>query len=345
MKRLFLILGMLGMCMYSTAQIKVDSEGKVDISNTLSVEVPGTSGLFGAPATCGVDLYTNYNSFGTPNDRYFLRGSEYYKYTTIGQQPFSGVTFYVRSDGQIFSKWGALQMSDGDTKENVETVVSAMDVISSLRGVKFNYKKEEGADANSSRSAVNQDSVLYSYGADNLDIARQMRAEEDRQRIGLIAQEVETVLPEVVRTLPDGHKGIMYSDLVGILVEGLKDLSTQVETLQQEIAELKGTDKKDNRKAAPNENKQKVEAYLYQNTPNPFNQTTEIAYRLSDACTDASLCIYNLNGQQLKSYQLPTNAHSDKITVSASELTPGMYIYALLIDGQMIDSKRMVLTD
>lgn len=66
--------------------------------------------------------------------------------------------------------------------------------------------------------------LMEAYGTETVEIARQMQLEESRKRIGLIAQEVESVLTDVVRTLPDGHKGILYSDLIGILVEGLKEV-------------------------------------------------------------------------------------------------------------------------
>ena len=87
------------------------------------------------------------------------------------------------------------------------------------------------------------------------------------------------------------------------------------------------------------------EAILYQNNPNPFNRETTIAYRLPSDIQSASICIYNLNGQQLRKYELDAAVISNSVTVDASALTAGMYIYALVIDGQMVASKRMVLTE
>ncbi len=45
----------------------------------------------------------------------------------------------------------------------------------------------------------------------------------ERKRIGLIAQEVELIIPEVVRTGDDGSNGIHYQNLVGLLIEAIKD--------------------------------------------------------------------------------------------------------------------------
>jgi len=59
------------------------------------------------------------------------------------------------------------------------------------------------------------------------------RGEKD---VGLIAQEVEGVLPEAVREFQDGHregyKSVSYDKLVPLLVEAIKDLRSQVNQLQ-----------------------------------------------------------------------------------------------------------------
>ncbi len=53
------------------------------------------------------------------------------------------------------------------------------------------------------------------------------------KKIGLIAQEVEKILPEVVATdnTPDGYKSISYGNIVGLLVEAIKELSAKVDYL------------------------------------------------------------------------------------------------------------------
>ena len=193
-----------------------------------------------------------------------------------------------------------------------------------------------------------------------------MDNESQRKRIGLIAQDVERVYPEVVRTLSDGSKGIFYSDLVPVLIEGIKELEDSVETmarqfgafqahidsLQKQLVALQASVYSNNGDNRQNTNQQGLgnnpnlkngSAKLYQNSPNPFNQETEIAYRLNADAQEAAISIYDLNGAQLKRYSLPKGNVTGKLQISAYELSPGMYIYALIIDGAMIDSKRMVL--
>ena len=82
---------------------------------------------------------------------------------------------------------------------------------------------------------------------------------------------------------------------------------------------------------------------LYQNTPNPFNQTTKISYELPVDTKEAALYIYNMQGLQIEEYQIFTFG-SGAITISGGHLDAGMYLYSLVADGQLIDTKQMILT-
>lgn len=80
---------------------------------------------------------------------------------------------------------------------------------------------------------------------------------------------------------------------------------------------------------------------LYQNTPNPFSQNTVIAYKIVSTATKASTQIFDMTGKTIKKIEvLPS---STQITLEANGLTPGMYMYALVVDGKLVDTKRMIL--
>ena len=60
-----------------------------------------------------------------------------------------------------------------------------------------------------------------------------------RKSAGVIAQDVEKVYPELVDENPEtGMKSIEYSNLIGVLVEAVKELTTKVETLETKVAAL-----------------------------------------------------------------------------------------------------------
>jgi hypothetical protein len=62
---------------------------------------------------------------------------------------------------------------------------------------------------------------------------------DTRRYAGVIAQEIEKVLPEVVHENTDGFKSVAYGNLVSLLIEGIKELSGEIENLKEEIINLK----------------------------------------------------------------------------------------------------------
>jgi hypothetical protein len=84
-------------------------------------------------------------------------------------------------------------------------------------------------------------------------------------------------------------------------------------------------------------------AFLYQNTPNPFNTTTEIKYFLPEGSTNAYIYVFNLQGNLLLTYNLNDNGFGS-VEINGSSLNAGMYVYSLVINGQEAETKRMILT-
>ena len=297
---------------------------------------PGDEG--GTHAGIRSDVYEN-------TDRPF---AAYVVATTPDSYRTSMQVFSVDGNGLVYGLSGFTQASDGRLKQDVKEIVSGMDRISALRGVSFRYKPGEEQPV----SAVANENGHAGYASS--DIKRQIEAENARERIGFIAQEVESVVPEVVRTLPDGTKTVMYTDLIPLLVEGMKEMQATIERQEERIAELEESLSGDNvpEKVVPKNARDSEdseiesstgEAAIYQNVPNPFSQTTEIIYRLSTKARTASISICDLTDKQLKYYTLQPDMPTGKIVIPASDLTAGMYLYALVIDGTLVDSKRMIV--
>jgi trimeric autotransporter adhesin len=82
---------------------------------------------------------------------------------------------------------------------------------------------------------------------------------------------------------------------------------------------------------------------LEQNFPNPFNENTVIKYYLPHGTRTANIVVSDLNGVQLKSFDLNGSKGAGQIMISGGAFAAGTYIYTLTVDGKRIDSKRMVL--
>lgn len=85
-----------------------------------------------------------------------------------------------------------------------------------------------------------------------------------------------------------------------------------------------------------------TDVVLYQNTPNPFSNETEIKYSVPESAGNAAINVYSLNGNLLFTKQI-TQLGNGSVTINGNELEAGTYIYTLSVNGVEIDSKQMIL--
>jgi trimeric autotransporter adhesin len=85
------------------------------------------------------------------------------------------------------------------------------------------------------------------------------------------------------------------------------------------------------------------EAKLYQNAPNPFSKTTTIRYSLPTSVKRAAISITTMEGIKVKTFEL-NSKNGEALNINGGELNAGTYIYTLVIDDVMVDSKKMILT-
>jgi len=86
-----------------------------------------------------------------------------------------------------------------------------------------------------------------------------------------------------------------------------------------------------------------IGSLLEQNHPNPFSQSTTIRYQVPSEAHQVGLLITNLQGVEVQRFdQLPAGA--GEVQVTAGGLTPGTYVYTLIVDGLPIASQKMILT-
>jgi hypothetical protein len=127
-------------------------------------------------------------------------------------------------------------------------------------------------------------------------------------------------------------------------VELVPLLIRSIQELKQELDAVKG-DSKAMTRSVNNESIDFSAAatgnVLYQNTPNPFKEQTTIRFSLADDVQDASICIFDMTGKMLK--KLPISSGMDSVSVGGYELGEGMFLYSLIVNGQVIDTKRMVI--
>lgn len=81
-----------------------------------------------------------------------------------------------------------------------------------------------------------------------------------------------------------------------------------------------------------------------QNEPNPFSHETTVRYTIPERVAEAYICVYDLSGKQIK--KLPIHQKgSSFMTITSEQLAAGIYIYPIVADGKIVDSKRMVVAE
>jgi len=163
------------------------------------------------------------------------------------------------------------------------------------------------------------------------------------QEIGFIAQEVEEILPELIYTGGEGEKLLNYLGIIPVLTDAVKTLTQEINQLKEEMASTSSFRSASSATGIESADPLIAQCKLYQNQPNPFGENTLIRFFIPEGIRNAQLCIYDLQGKQIKQIQITQQGEGSQ-TISSSELAAGMYLYSLIADGKEVDTKRMVLT-
>ena len=114
----------------------------------------------------------------------------------------SGTTGEIRATNNITAYYS----SDRRLKENISNIPNALDKVNQLNGVTFDWTE----------------AYMKQHGGEDGYFVK-------KNDTGLIAQDVEQVLPEIVRSNKDGYLGVQYDKVVGLLVEAIKELKQEIE--------------------------------------------------------------------------------------------------------------------
>jgi len=226
--------------------------------------------------------------------------------------------------------------SDRRLKKNIATFSEGLDVLQKVKPVWFEYNGEAGMPTG-------------------------------KKYVGIIAQEMQKIAPYTVGeftyqdTTGKQEKYLDYdaNALTYILVNSAKQQQEMIEKIQQ-AAEQKNTQitELQQENAALMQRLQLLEvavnqlsgeplkatgaAQLYQNAPNPTEGTTLIGYFLPQEATSAQLKVYSMAGLEVQSIDLKERGKG-QVSLSVGRLAAGQYIYHLLVDGQSVASKKLLL--
>ena len=308
-------------------QIKMHPDGQISFqsTNTIGGVQIDTSGK-----TCFGPVITNNYSKITWAKCYTTRAKVWdIKLENLQVMPFE--PFYVLSNGSVYGCNFYTLPTGGITtpSRGSQPITNATELLSCIGGYYYDNTEFVGFEPDYENNPEVAPEAIEGL----------MKDLEVERVLGLNANEIEAVLPEAVRHDPQGAVCINYQALIPVLIEGFKEQQHTIESLQNQIAELKseyrGTFGIGEQELSGN--------VLYQNVPNPTNSSTSIDCYLDSHVSKAVIAVYDLNGLQLKEYPV-YHKGKNTITIEANEFKPGIYMYSLLVEGKLIDTKRMVVT-
>ncbi|HEX8515912.1 MAG TPA: tail fiber domain-containing protein [Bacteroidia bacterium] len=335
-------------------------------NNRLNSGVFGTSS--GASQNCGglFEAITAFSSGSANNNNYGIMAyaanaqNNYAVYATVagsgapGPGTPSGPNYAGFFNGDVYIS-GTYGPSDASLKDSIQSISNALEIIQQLNPKTFEFRHT-------------------SFPSMNLPKGLQY---------GLIAQEVETVLPALVTnniqpavydtlgavvTPEVSFKGLEYQQLIPILLKGMKEQQSKIDSLDQvnntqdsintalqnqltAISEMITSCCNTNHSMLQNnpgsviglevELKDGQSIVLEQNVPNPFAEQTTISYFLPENTSKAQILFYNSQGKLIQSTELIQKGRG-QLNVFASDLTNGIYTYTLVVDGKIIGTKKMV---
>lgn len=264
-------------------------------------------------------------------------------------------------EGQV--AWTSV--SDGRFKNNIKEEVKGLEFIKKLRPVSYQF------------DAKTFDEFLMKNMPDSIKASRSQEVDYTASssviHTGFIAQEVEQAAKDCHYNFDGVHLpvddndnyGIAYSQFVVPLVKAVQELSGITDSLGKVITKQDSVINAKNAKVDDLQNQisnccsniiigkgltnsetvvsSNTTAILYQNNPNPFNQQTNIQYSIPTNSSTSSIMVFDLTGKLIKTIPVTTFGNAS-ITINGNELNPGMFVYSLIVDGKIIDTKSMILT-
>lgn len=194
--------------------------GKDDITNNYGKGVIGKGGYMGVQAQNTSTSGSNYGFYtylsGTAT------GTRYGIYSNVSGATTNWAGYFV---GNVYTT-GTYSSSDINLKKNINPIKSPLDKVLRISGVNFEWKSQGELSEFFQKSADEgrKDSNKFNF--------------PKGMQIGLIAQEVEDLFPELVITDEDGIKSVDYSKMVPVLVEAIKELKSENDDLKARLERL-----------------------------------------------------------------------------------------------------------
>jgi hypothetical protein len=204
--------------------------------------VYATGGYMGLRASAyGDGSGTTYGTYGSASGASSNRGVYGYGYGGTTAYGVYGYAYGASTNwagyfsGNIYCG-GTFSYSDARLKKNINTISSATEKLAKIRGVYFEWNTEAIENMEKVKDAKHVDENESSIEEKTSELTQQY---PKGQQVGVIAQEVEEIMPEAVLTDTDGTKLVDYTKLVPLLIQAINEQQQQIQQQGDQIEKLK----------------------------------------------------------------------------------------------------------
>lgn len=208
-----------------------------------------TTGSYGSAN--GFDFNSSSSNRGIIMEQGVTESSGFYAdgdFAVIWSPGDQGRLLRIYDEDGMVEKWYldasgyAHTQSDLSRKENIKEINSVTSKLKNLRGVSYNYKSEDHTNTDNSGTSINADLPKTLEGEiDSLLIVKEGINDTEKTQpsieeyFGFIAQEVESVFPELVSTDENGNKFVSYTEFIPLLVEAVKEQEARINMLEKQM--------------------------------------------------------------------------------------------------------------
>ncbi len=362
------------------AQILVERNGKVhvgprmnntDLGDVLSMSIMGkidpyksgaklSFGDFGQKINNGWNVFVG--EYGTTDtDKLWLHGKRgFYLTAHNGDAVLAYCDYY--NGGNIVFKSGIVANElyvscDPKLMKKAQEIEAPLEKLLSLESVGFiysyteDYERVPGSDYTKMKECTSEKEIL-----DSIAYAKRLEMnKKGKQKYGFTFETIEKNFPELIAIDSNGYKYVNYTDLIPVLIAAIqmqqRTLDRQNVLLEEQANQLSlfsstyRIDANDSISAkSVLRTSLQDNPILYQNSPNPFNSITTIEYYVPTSATSATLYVFDLQGNSKLTLPIETFGNGS-VNISAQALSAGMYVYTLVVNNNIVDSKRMILTE
>ncbi len=234
-----------------------------------------------------------------------------------------------------------LNTSDKRLKTNTTKFDYGLEEVLALSPISYNYNGKAGTDSELVHVGI--------YAQELRKVAPELVGEfkYEETEIEVVENGEEIDVRTNTKKSSETYLHINESSIKYMLINAVKEQQDKIESLEQELADMKEMMSAVLNNSNGTINTQSINldgrgAYLEQNQPNPFNGNTLIKYHVPADATQAVVNIFDTNGQLIHSERI-AQMGAGQLQIKAGTIAAGTYSYSLVVNGNIVDTKRMVI--